>query len=80
MGVHVPPGVHFDISSGTLQPEFSCLNCRGDALTPYCRDSGTKSHSNCGEDLFFGLQSNSGQNLIQIAKKAFFWSSIEVLG
>ena len=53
------PAVHFDVSRCTLQPELKCLNCWVDALTPDCEDSRTKSHLNCGKELFFGLQSNS---------------------
>ena len=43
-GVHVPPGVYFDFSRGTLQRELKLFKGRVD--------------TNCGE-LFFGLQSNS---------------------
>ena len=35
---------------------YQNLNCKRDALTPYCGDSETKSCLKCGENLFFGLQ------------------------
>ena len=48
----------------TLQPELKFLVCKGDVLTPYCGDLGTKSHL-----VFNRIRV---QNPIQIAEKASF--------
>ena len=61
-------GVHCHVSRGTLQPELKCLNCRRDALTPYCGDLcfglqsnlWTKSHSDCGVDVFLVFKRGFG--------------------